>query len=340
MWQKAYEERLLQTGAISGYLWNFGDGTTSSDTNPVHIFTNAFTYEVVLYATATGGCTDSVKQNLTIKPQPQVSFTSTGFSSPGVTTVFNNASTGASTYLWNFGDGSSTSNLTNPTHTFADTGIYTVTLTAQSSFGCTASYSSVFSVLEPSQDLAIKNISSVLNGTTLTLHAEIVNNGNLNADAYLLQISMEGNNPVLETATDTIEPAQTKNYAIKSQFIINPSYIPNYYCIKILKVNGMNDFVESNNLKCAPLATEFSLSEIAPNPVTSVLNLNYFIPVDDVVTIELYDIRGKKVNQLLKSKQLKGLQQHSFNIEQLSKSVYFCKISYRDTVIKRRFLKF
>ncbi|MFM7764385.1 MAG: PKD domain-containing protein, partial [Sphingomonadales bacterium] len=49
-------------GKIS-YLWNFGDGTTSTVTNPVHVFNKAFSPNVTLYANIEGGCTDSLVLN-------------------------------------------------------------------------------------------------------------------------------------------------------------------------------------------------------------------------------------------------------------------------------------
>jgi len=63
----------------------------------------------------------------------------TGFSSSvaGNTVTFTNTSTGGGTYLWNFGDGN-TSTLENPTHTYASPGTYTVTLTQTNS--CSSDY--------------------------------------------------------------------------------------------------------------------------------------------------------------------------------------------------------
>lgn len=46
-------------GEIS-FLWNFGDGTTSTEANPSHVYASAFTPNVTLYASVAGGCSDSV----------------------------------------------------------------------------------------------------------------------------------------------------------------------------------------------------------------------------------------------------------------------------------------
>jgi hypothetical protein len=46
-------------GDIS-WLWNFGDGTTSTSSKPVHTYNKSFGPNVTLYASIAGGCTDSV----------------------------------------------------------------------------------------------------------------------------------------------------------------------------------------------------------------------------------------------------------------------------------------
>lgn len=63
--------------------------------------------------------------------QPNAAF---NFTISGKTVVFNNTSTFATSYLWNFGDGN-TSTATSPTHTYADEGLYTVSLTATNNIG-------------------------------------------------------------------------------------------------------------------------------------------------------------------------------------------------------------
>lgn len=61
----------------------------------------------------------------------------TTLSYPGNTTVsFTNNSAGATTYSWNFGDGSPLETVSSPSHTYTAPGTYTVTLTARNAAGC------------------------------------------------------------------------------------------------------------------------------------------------------------------------------------------------------------
>jgi len=130
------------TNGIS-YIWDFGDGITSTDVNPVHQFTGAGSYFVKLIATDINGCKDTV-----VDATPfQVSSSVTAFNPPQPVTgcapfTVNFAdSSGAVSWLWNFGDGA-TSTLANPSHTYTEPGTYTVSLATQSNgVGCSQNIS-------------------------------------------------------------------------------------------------------------------------------------------------------------------------------------------------------
>lgn len=111
----------LGNSSVNGvtYSWTPGGATTSSISA-----TNAGTYVV----TATSNCgnfSDTVV--VTNKPLPTASFSVGTIVSLAV--IFNNTSTNATGYLWNFGDGT-TSTETNPTHLYTSGDTYAVTLTA------------------------------------------------------------------------------------------------------------------------------------------------------------------------------------------------------------------
>jgi len=131
-------------GDVDEWLWNFGDGATSVDQNPVHTYTAAGTYTVTLTAKK-AGAPDSTRTKpayVTVDdPKPVADFTVTRLRGEAPLTVqFTDNSTGAPplTRAWDFGDGTN-STLRNPTHVFDHDGegarTYTVTLTATNSGG-------------------------------------------------------------------------------------------------------------------------------------------------------------------------------------------------------------
>jgi len=132
------------TKGASTFVYDFGDGsTTVTHTAPEtisHTFTQPGKYTITLYAS--NNCSNaSTTETVEVLPQPSVSFTADKTSGcDGVTVKFKNTSTGAIGYVWDFGDGSPTSNAIEPTHTFNGPGKnYAVTLTATNALGCTNS---------------------------------------------------------------------------------------------------------------------------------------------------------------------------------------------------------
>jgi len=122
------------TGGPVQWAWDFGDGTTSDQPNPTHIYEEVGYYTISLTVTAANDTTDTlVKENYIHSyialPEPEFTGAPTQGSGP-LEVTFTNASTGPiDSYEWNFGDGS-TSTEENPVHTFTDAGYYTVALSA------------------------------------------------------------------------------------------------------------------------------------------------------------------------------------------------------------------
>jgi len=63
------------SGVIKEYLWDFNDGSNSSDSLPVHLFKSADTFNVSLLIKSEFGCEDSIKKLILVHPIPQANFT-------------------------------------------------------------------------------------------------------------------------------------------------------------------------------------------------------------------------------------------------------------------------
>ena len=118
--------------------WNFGDGNTSIVKNPVHTYTAAGTYSVSLIAHNSTTSDTSIQINyVNVYPNAVAAFApSADTVCIGQNITFTNGSTNASSYTWNFGDGTSTSSATNPSHSYTASGTYTINLIAVNSNGC------------------------------------------------------------------------------------------------------------------------------------------------------------------------------------------------------------
>ena len=127
------------------YLWTFGDGGTSFETNPQHIYYSTVNSaeKITLHITNTR-CYDSTWVTFTLNNfvHSVFTFAPDPFVCQNVPVAYTNLSTGANpytnalpAYMWYFGDGSQTS-VTNPTHTYQNTGKYPIMLVAATDVPC------------------------------------------------------------------------------------------------------------------------------------------------------------------------------------------------------------
>ena len=137
---------LSPSDSIVSWNWNFGDGNTDTIHNPVHSYTASGTYTVQLIATSSGGCKDTVLNTITLLPLPVADYTPAGGTFyQGVPISFTDHSLNASSWIWNFGDGSTDINQ-DPAHTYDSHGIMNVVLIAINASGCSDTVNYPFTI--------------------------------------------------------------------------------------------------------------------------------------------------------------------------------------------------
>nr|NQU94448.1 PKD domain-containing protein [Bacteroidota bacterium] len=149
LYEPIVEFQNLSTGEHLEYFWDFGDGTTATETSPVHEFPAFGSYDVTLKNTGFG-CTDTIIKDVqVIEMIPCEAIFSFWSASPESTEIhFINESVGLiEEYLWKFGDGTF-SNEENPIHNYAQHGDYTVELNIFSS-NCADSTNLLVQIAEP-----------------------------------------------------------------------------------------------------------------------------------------------------------------------------------------------
>lgn len=115
----------ITAGSLT-YFWQFGDGDTTSDQDPIHIYTAPGTYPVTLIATSSEGCTDTLVQNVVVNPTPDATITSAGQVGPvcsGDSVVLDATSGTGYSYIWSTGD-------TTQSITVYTSGTYGLTITS------------------------------------------------------------------------------------------------------------------------------------------------------------------------------------------------------------------
>ncbi|MBA9078109.1 PKD domain-containing protein [Rufibacter quisquiliarum] len=138
----------VAVGNVVRWEWDFGDGTTSNEEHPRHLFPSHGTYTVRLKATSDQGCSEASSLVVTVDPVPVVRF-----SLPDICikdkAVFQNTSSitsGSLRYLWDFGDGKGTSTDPQPQYRYTAEGIYTVKLVVTSDKGCKDSVAHTYTI--------------------------------------------------------------------------------------------------------------------------------------------------------------------------------------------------
>ncbi len=156
----------IDTGSISNWLWDFDDGTTSTQQNPAHTYWELFGHTVKLFATSNKGCVDSTTRDIFVLQNPVCDFTasliSLNDSSPIVN--FTNLSSGGNiNLLWDFGDSISSTEYS-LVHTYDTCGSYNVILTATGTNTCVTVANYILEVCD-----TLVQIYNSVNGVSSTL---------------------------------------------------------------------------------------------------------------------------------------------------------------------------
>ena len=129
--------------ALISWFWDFGDGNTSTDQQPCHLYNAPGIYNVTLTVCNDLGCCDSTTLPVEIYPNPLADFDAVSdcsYVASFTDQSFANAP-GIISWYWDFGDGSGSSTQQNPVYVYPDSGTYLVTLTVVNSNGCSSTTS-------------------------------------------------------------------------------------------------------------------------------------------------------------------------------------------------------
>ncbi|MBU1719605.1 MAG: PKD domain-containing protein, partial [Bacteroidetes bacterium] len=324
---------------LDTYLWNFGDGSFANTPDAEHTFQTSAFYNVCLSVLSTStGCANITCKTIKVgnddhschatfvyavdstesksSSGKKVDFKGTAFGDPAKTVW---------SILWNFGDGETDTTTLTPTHVYADSGLYQVTLKISSSY-CT------------------------------DLYFDLVNAGD-----WLDQIRGGFVYEIDTTSKSNQYPVDFKGAAFGDPAVISwefgdggmdsttlsPNYVyaqPGDYnvCFTVADPNtGQSDtYCDSLHIDEITYLNTFGRAGIAadvyPNPAKSRAIIGYYLPESADVTVSIADIYGRTVDVLADNSHAAGNHTIFWNVENLKPGIYMVIIRSADEVITKR----
>ncbi|MDQ3190719.1 MAG: PKD domain-containing protein, partial [Bacteroidota bacterium] len=263
------------TGSTLTYNWNFGNGNTSTLVNPpTQTYTANGTYPVKLIVTDNNNCSDSTLKNVIIA-NPFASF---AVADTVCKTVFFDASASfGGNKNWNYGDGFSG---TSPTHTYANGGNYTVTLTVTAGTCVDDTIINIF-VEDVLADFDLSPTYACSLPQTINLNNNSVNGStyewNFFSDSTHYEVTPV--NSTLFSPSILISNLDTNRYTVnKEDYILNIQLIVTspHGCIDSITKTALDTiYLPTARLQpdvthgCAPLTVAFSDSSISKETIVN-----------------------------------------------------------------------
>ena len=187
-------------GIITNWNWNFGDLTSATIPNPLHLYATQGLYTVKLVFTTDRGCKDSTSKQVRIYPIPNPGF------------IFDSSCIGYAMYFsdttryflqndtinyrnWTFSNGVTTNTVPNTTTIFTTSGLHTATLTVISDSGCLQSITRNF-IVHPLPNIILPNDTTICPYLPLQLNASGALNYFWTSDSTLSDTSIS--NPIVQ----------------------------------------------------------------------------------------------------------------------------------------------
>ncbi|MEX1192281.1 MAG: PKD domain-containing protein [Brumimicrobium sp.] len=149
-----FDSSFVTGGNTVEWLWNFGDGNTSTEQDPLHQYDEAGDYNVELIVTSDEGCVDSTTNTISIYPGPNPDFSADSSNAYVFEDIdFNDLTTSEFPLVswdWNFNDGNFSTEQ-NPTHNYAEGGDYEVILIVEDENGCIDTTDNIVNIYLPPQ---------------------------------------------------------------------------------------------------------------------------------------------------------------------------------------------
>lgn len=280
------------------YLWDFGDGNTSTTANPQYNYAEEGEYMVTL--TATNDCgTNVFKQNITTGLLPNADFTvenGAGCSPIEVTFIDRSSGTNLSDYVWEFEGGTpATSTQASPSVTYSTEGEFTVKLTVSNNLGSSTTM----------KERIIKVSGTPEANFDFEIQDNLVTFTNLSSSATSYGWSFGDN-----SFSNAEEPQHIYNSTGLYFVTLNAS---NTFCGNSITIPVSIMTVDVEDIIHVPQLLVY------PNPTSEVLNIEIQNAPMEALIFRIFDAKG----QLIQTNSQVQNSNFKLDIEHLSSGLYF-----------------
>ncbi|PKQ70440.1 PKD domain-containing protein [Raineya orbicola] len=311
------------------YLWLFEGHGTSTQANPTITFQQGGFYDVTLQVKNNNNCINTFTiENIPVFDAPAIIFTTQRFLDNPLRVQFNNFTSGAISYEWNFGDGN-TSTQTQPTHTYLQAGEYLVRLKAISPNNCESTFSQVVGVGTLKPNISLNELNFENNQIKLTLE----NKGNtlLNNLRIFVEVA---DTTFIETYAPIIARGERLDYTLQTSIPDEILTKAKYFCVKVLPKPSVQDIDLSDNEKCFNLTNRLFVYDPSPNPAQNEVKLAFTAPNSGEVIFRITDMLGKTIVKTGIAS--KGYNEEILDLRSFTKGLYVITLEFSGSIIHKK----
>ncbi len=327
--------------SITSWLWDFGDGHTSTSQNPSHTYAHGGTYYVCLSMHDAHGCSSTYCHNVTVHPVvADTCHSSFTFHTVGniLTIDFTDASTSPhsiTSWLWDFGDGH-TSTLQNPSHTYTHGGTYYVCLSMHDAHGCSSTYCHNVTVHPVVADTCHSSFTFHLNKKTTKINFIDASTSPYAITSWLWDFG-DGHTSTLQNPTHTYLHSGTHLVCLTMHDMHG---CISTYCHHVIVNHYQQALVASTNLRTKSgtniIVGDQQYIMTYPNPSSAFTTIKYELTNNAFVKLEIYDVTGNSVMQVKNENQYAGEHVHLVNTDVLNTGLYIIKMIVDDELFFKK----
>jgi PKD repeat protein len=336
-----FDSSIVSSGNIQSWDWDLsGNLGQSSLQNPLNIYPDSGNYTVKLTVTTDKGCTDIANNTISIFPVPTADFSiDPEYGIPPVNISFTNYSFGADDYIWDFGDGTIISGISDPTYVYSDTGLYDACLIAINPYFCYDTLCKTVYMIPSYFDVAIDKLTVLdTSNQQLKVEARIVNAGNRKIERLFLHGQLGSNPPLIEEWNGELMPGEFVDYEFNARFSLSSPSRSDYVCVRAEIPGNFEDDNPNNNKACASITKNFVVGEIYPNPSSSWISIPVNIPESDDFNMSIYNTKGQIVATLINNRTNAGFINMKFDVKSLTSGIYYLVSLYQNKEDIKKFM--